>query len=312
MLNSIFQKQITTVVSIPPPCRLNFSRALKSALDKVLARPVDLVVWLHLLLLPVCTLNLYIPKGTGEERSGVRKKLQIAAINQPLCKWREPKGCVVLVQNLLDLTKHSAKQQRPRRKKEENANIQACKKKINFGHFTAVIRVLFSDGIAPATSETLHDLQQKHPFARPPIVPADDITTPSLDVDATLVLFALKSFPKGTSCARYGLRDQHLLDAMSGTTAAVDDDLLQSIAGVVNLWLTGLCPPILGEYVANALLIPLLKPGGGLRPTAVGTIWRRLCSKLAASVACKHITSYLGTHQFGVGIPGGGGYTARS
>ncbi|XP_026427683.1 uncharacterized protein LOC113323576 [Papaver somniferum] len=272
MLNSIFQKKITTVVSIPPPCRLNFSRALKSALDKVLARPGYLIVWLHLLLLPVCTLNLYIPKGTGEERCGVRKKLQIAAINQALCKWREPNGCFVLVQNLLDLTKHSAKQQRPRRKKEDNTNIQACKKKISFGHFTAVIRVLFSDGIAPATSETLHDLQKKHPFARPPIVPADDITTPSLAVEATAVLAALKSFPKGTSCARDDLRDQHLLDAMSGTAAAVADDLLQSIAGVVNFWLAGLFPPIIGEYVASAPLIPLLKPGGGLRPIVVGTI----------------------------------------
>lgn len=63
---------------------------------------------------------------------------------------------------------------------------------------------------------------------------------------------------------------------------------------------------VLGEFVASAPLTPLLKPGGGLRPIAVGTIWRRLCSKLVVSSVCKDMTTYLGNHQFGVGIPGGG------
>ncbi|XP_026453906.1 uncharacterized protein LOC113355297 isoform X2 [Papaver somniferum] len=52
------------------------------------------------------------------------------------------------------------------------------------------------------------------------------------------VLSASKSFPKGTSCGRDGLRAQHLLDAFSGTAAEISDDLLHSIVGVVNLWLS--------------------------------------------------------------------------
>lgn len=122
-------------------------------------------------------------------------------------------------------------------------------------------------------------------------------------MDSKSVLQAFKSFPKGTACGRDGIRAQHLLYALSGAVASVADDLLQSIAGVVNLWLDGRCPAILGEYVASAPLTPLLKPGGGLRPIAVGTIWRRLCSKLAAISVCKDMNSYLGNHQFGVGIP---------
>ncbi|XP_026383936.1 uncharacterized protein LOC113279455 [Papaver somniferum] len=93
---------------------------------------------------------------------------------------------------------------------------------------------------------------------------------------------------------------------MSGASAAIADDLLQSITGVVNLWLAGKCPPILGEIVASAPLTPLLKPGGGLRPIAVGTICRRLCSKLAANSFCKDLDSYLGNCQYGIGIPCGG------
>ncbi|RZC89837.1 hypothetical protein C5167_035832 [Papaver somniferum] len=73
MLNMVFHKQITIVTSIPPQCRLNFSRALKSSLDRVLGHPNDLSAWLHLLILPVCTLSLYFPKSSAEERSGNRK-----------------------------------------------------------------------------------------------------------------------------------------------------------------------------------------------------------------------------------------------
>ncbi|XP_026448896.1 uncharacterized protein LOC113349177 [Papaver somniferum] len=140
----------------------------------------------------------------------------------------------------------------------------------------------------------------------PPCIPDKDIAAPPLSVDAKAVQAVIKSFPKGTACGRDGLRAQHLLDALSGNAAAVADELLQSIVGVVNLWLYGACPPILVEYVASSPLTPLLKPDGGVRPIAVGTIWRRLCSKLEATLVCKNILPYLGTYQYGFGVPCGG------
>ncbi|GKA49601.1 RNA-directed DNA polymerase, eukaryota, reverse transcriptase zinc-binding domain protein [Tanacetum coccineum] len=39
---------------------------------------------------------------------------------------------------------------------------------------------------------------------------------------------------------------------------------------------------MLGEYIASAPLTSLVKPGGGIRPIAVGTVWRRLASKVSA------------------------------
>ncbi|GKF70644.1 hypothetical protein Tco_0203701 [Tanacetum coccineum] len=90
-------------------------------------------------------------------------------------------------------------------------------------------------------------------------------------------------FPKGTSCGRDGLRAQHLRDILGGAASAVADDLLGSITGVVNLFLSGKCPSQLGEFIASAPLTPLVKPGGGLRPIAAGTVWRRLVSKVASS-----------------------------
>ncbi|GKB69849.1 putative reverse transcriptase domain-containing protein, partial [Tanacetum coccineum] len=52
------------------------------------------------------------------------------------------------------------------------------------------------------------------------------------------------------------------------------DELISSITQVVNLFLEGRCPMMLGEYIASAPLTPLVKPGGGIRPIALGTIWK--------------------------------------
>ncbi|XP_026448577.1 uncharacterized protein LOC113348896 [Papaver somniferum] len=250
-------------------------------LHTVFQRRITTIAWIQLLLLPTCTLNLYVPNCSSEERYGTRKKLQIAAINQSLNVWREPNGCATLVHKLSGHSKPSAAIHKTSKKtKKVSANIAACKKKISYGHYTAAIRVLSSDGLAHATPETLQDLMLKHPPAPPPFIPAHDNSIPELAVDADVVLSSIKSFPKGTSCGRDGLRTQHLLDAFSGAAAVISDELLHSIACVVNLWLSGKCPPSLVEFIASAPLIPLLKPGVGVHPIEVGTIWRRLCSNL--------------------------------
>ena len=71
----------------------------------------------------------------------------------------------------------------------------------------------------------------------------------------------IKSFPRGTSCGRDGLRAQHLLDCLSGAAVAISDELVASITQVVNLFLDGKCPRALGKYIASAPLTPLVKPG---------------------------------------------------
>ena len=101
------------------------------------------------------------------------------------------------------------------------------------------------------------------------------------------VLGKIHNFPKGTSCGRDGLRAQHLMDMLGGSATAIADNLLSSITKVVNLLLGGKCHSVLGSFITSAPLTPLIKPGGGIRPIAVGTVWRRLVSKVAASVVGK-------------------------
>ncbi|GKD29043.1 hypothetical protein Tco_1239821 [Tanacetum coccineum] len=123
------------------------------------------------------------------------------------------------------------------------------------------------------------------------------------EIDSVFV--CIKSLPKGTSCGRDGLRAQHILDALCGEGSATVTDLLKAIMAVVNLWLARRCPPILAEFVASAPLMSLLKPDNGIRPIAVGTIWRRLVSKVAMKGVGKEMLKYLSDFQFGVGVSGG-------
>ncbi|GKA68097.1 hypothetical protein Tco_0768014, partial [Tanacetum coccineum] len=77
-------------------------------------------------------------------------------------------------------------------------------------------------------------------------------------------------------------------------------------AAPVVLSLLRKCPTMLGKYIASAPLTLLVKPGGGIRPIAVGTIWRRLVSKVSATMIGHSLDGYLVGLQFGVGVPGGG------
>ncbi|GJR84358.1 hypothetical protein Tco_0155143 [Tanacetum coccineum] len=160
-------------------------------------------------------------------------------------------------------------------------NIKQCKRKICDGHYTAVVRVLSSSGVAPYNDATLEDLKIKHPFKPPPSLPHIFIDHHHLVASTSVVLDRIKSFPCGTSCGWDGLRAQHLMDCLSGAAVAIFDELVSSITQVVNLFLDGKCPNRLGEYIASAPLTPLVKPGGGIRPIAVDGL------------------------QFGVGVAGG-------
>ncbi|GJW81351.1 hypothetical protein Tco_0145326 [Tanacetum coccineum] len=139
-----------------------------------------------------------------------------------------------------------------------------------------------------------------------PSLPDSHIDHHPLIASQDVVLDRIKSFPRGTSCGRNGLRAQHLMDCLSGAAVAVSDELVSSITQVVNLFLEGKCPSVLGGYIASAPLTPLVKPGGGIRPIAVGTIWRRLVSKVSATMIGHSLDGYLDGLQFGVGVPGGG------
>ncbi|GJV39914.1 hypothetical protein Tco_1418354 [Tanacetum coccineum] len=137
--------------------------------------------------------------------------------------------------------------------------------------------VLSSSGVAPYNDATLEDLKTKHPFKPPPLLPHIAIDHHHLVASPALVLDRIKSFPRGTSCGRDGLRTQHLMDCLSGVAVAISDELVSSITQVVNLFLDGKCPQQVG----------------------------RLVSKVSVIMIGHSLDGYLDGLQFGVGVAGG-------
>ncbi|XP_056688305.1 uncharacterized protein [Spinacia oleracea] len=74
LLDTLWSKRLRFVKSIPPKCRLGFSRVLKGALDKVICRPDDIACWVQLLVLPLCVLKTFSPRSNRECSSGVRRR----------------------------------------------------------------------------------------------------------------------------------------------------------------------------------------------------------------------------------------------
>ncbi|GJV99490.1 hypothetical protein Tco_1554742 [Tanacetum coccineum] len=297
LLDRVFSIPITTAKSIPYSCRMAFSHALAAALGKVAATPTSIEAWVKLLLLPRCTLCVFRPSNRQERRSGNRKSLQCHSIQRALAAWGGD-GFIELIPLLFaePLRVVSGNDDRVSGSDSSTVgtNVKQCLRKVSNGHFTAAVKVLCSSGVAPFGMDTLTALLAKHPILPPPVMPGSLPSEPPIVVDVDSVLGCIQSFPKGTSCGRDGLRAQHILDALCGEGSAIAVGLLKVISVVVNLLLEGRCPKVLAEFVSSAPLTPLLKLDNGIRPIAVGAIWRRLASKVAMRGVRKKMSKYLG------------------
>jgi hypothetical protein len=69
--------------------------------------------------------------------------------------------------------------------------------------------------------------------------------------------------------------------------------------------LAGNLPDSIFPYIAAAPVIPLKKKDGGIRPIAIGEIWRRITSKVAVRAVKLKTKKYFAPYQVGVGIPNG-------
>ncbi|GJT74237.1 hypothetical protein Tco_1040962 [Tanacetum coccineum] len=261
LLDILLSKRLRTVKSIPIKCRLRFSRVLKGALDKVICTPDDISCWVSLLLLPLCILKNFCPRSNIKYKSGIKRQRQEECIANSIRYWGIPGGSFQLVRE--DLVKPSLSWSNI---DEENLdlgerNVKQCKRKIYDGHYTAAVRVLSFYGVAPYTDATLEDLKAKNPLEPAPSLPHIPIDHHQLIASGAVVLDMIKSFSRGTSCRRDSFRAQHLMDCLSGAAMAISDELVSSITQVVNLFLDGKCPKMLGEYIASAPLMSLVKPG---------------------------------------------------
>src|SRR6218665_2766551 len=77
------------------------------------------------------------------------------------------------------------------------------------------------------------------------------------------------------------------------------------MTALVNLLLAGTCPQEIRTILFEGTLFALRKNSGGLRPIAIGYMWRRLSSKCANAYAILKVTPFLSPKQLGVGVTRG-------
>ncbi|GKC20841.1 hypothetical protein Tco_1022991 [Tanacetum coccineum] len=181
LLDCVFKVPITTIKCIPHGFLLAFSQALKIVLCKV-----------------------YKPKNRQEHRFGNRKSLQQRSILKSLATWGKDDGITMLIKSILDGSALGSFGLGGGDFLEEgvtgNTNIKQCLRKVVDGHFTVVVKVLSSSGVAPYCDYTIKALEDKYPYKPPPSMPSIIFLKPPLVAEIDGVFSCIKSFPKGTSC----------------------------------------------------------------------------------------------------------------
>jgi hypothetical protein len=101
-----------------------------------------------------------------------------------------------------------------------------------------------------------------------------------MEVTAADVKAAIMTFPNGSAGGPDGLRPQHLKDMITSGGVGTDAPLLQTITDLINAMLAGRTPEAVKPVLFGGALTALLKKDGGVRPIAVGYVWRRIAGKV--------------------------------
>ena len=175
------------------------------------------------------------------------------------------------------------------------------------GDVTAAVRIIASDdSVITPTSEVVSALRLKHhPSSldlRPP--PTEPVSqTPSVSEEEVMV--ARKSFRPSSASGVDGLRTGHLKDLVAPQAAKAGRRLMKALANICSKLLRGQIPKHARDLLFAKKLMALRKKDGGIRPIAVGNVFRRLASKIAAKRVIPELRRQLPPVHLGIGVSGG-------
>ena len=118
-------------------------------------------------------------------------------------------------------------------------------------------------------------------------------------------MVALKSFCPSSAGVIDGLRPEHLKDLIAPQTAQAGQRLLKALANLCSKLLRGQIPHHASDHLFAAKLTALRKKDGGIRPIAVGNVFRPFATKIAAKRVMPELRRQIPPVQLGVGISGG-------
>ena len=181
--------------------------------------------------------------------------------------------------------------------------------KIEEGDFRGAVRLVsLEDVLADFSDDTYTALKSKHPLAHPetciPPHPTD-VSTEDLEVTASDIIRAIRSFPNGSAGGLDKLHPQHLKDMLQSIGDDSESPLLSALVNFCLLVLRGDTPVEVRPFFFGASLVALKKKCGGVRPIAVGCTLRRLVAEVTDKLVVEKMALLLSPHQLGYGVRGG-------
>ncbi|CAI7887436.1 unnamed protein product [Closterium sp. NIES-54] len=173
---------------------------------------------------------------------------------------------------------------------------------VKWGNLRKALAALQPSPAAPATTATLQQLESKHP--QPQIDLPDWVhsyTTPT-QFSCTAENFSnvLGDCPSGVGAGPSGSTFEHYRDP-----ALSNIEVLGHLhSAVTHLLSTNLSAEV-AALLSPSRLIAFAKPGGGVRPIAIGESLLRLAAKVALSELQGETRRFFLPQQFGVAVPGG-------
>jgi hypothetical protein len=277
---------------IPRGSRKLLANKLASIIDRI-ASSNSLNAWIQLLSFALLTLILPISKASRSESLSSIISKNLSNFDSGLPNDPTPKPAPKLKNHNVD-----------------DALCNAALRKFNKGNLKATCRILLNeDSVADPNDASYLRLLDKHPqyldhdltgLSDPP---ACDNFQP---IKVSEVQQAIRSFPADSAGGLDGLKATHLLDLTINSDEPAAKGLLESICKLCNLMLQGRVPTEICPILYGGKLISIKKKCGGIRPIAMGNIFRRIVAK----IICKRISGEAGNilrpHQLGCATKAGG------
>ena len=159
---------------------------------------------------------------------------------------------------------------------------------------------LLSTGLCDESEDTAAKLRDLHPAAAEPACPEMASLPMACDIGEDMVQEALLSFPRDSAPGPSALRVQHLLEAQ---TPSHKGAVLEQLCGAIQLAVRGEVPRSVAPFLAGASLLALPKVSGGIRPIAIGEVFRRLVGKCLCAAVKEQAQQYFQPRQVGVATP---------
>ncbi|XP_029655705.1 uncharacterized protein LOC115229508 [Octopus sinensis] len=282
-------------VRIPKAVRLLAAESLATLIGNATKKHSDALSWAKLFLFPVYALGVPIQQQRDGQSLAKVLKAQIGEFmsnfESVLCPPTEGTHKVEI---------------RPSKASEAERIRRLVRTKLMEGDVKAAVRTISSDlGTLPYSTATVSALKAKHPsapedfreFHLPNVMP--------LVASAPDVSDSLKSFRRSSSGGVDGLRPGHVRDLICRLSGENNTTLLKKIVELSNKILSGDLCSFARELIFSSCLTALKKADGGVRPIAIGNIFRRIASKIASKAGSGELLSYFVPTQLGVGVRGG-------